>query len=337
MNSSARRRRQPCRARPTSSWRSLRRAASRCEFHRPPYADSDLTSERSNGSSRGSERCSPGSWPKWVVINAKTVAPMDKSFLVRLFGFGATLIHGDTLVLDRWLWLARRLPRTRNGERLIDVGCGTGAFTIGAARRGYSSLGLSWDKRNQQVAAERARLCNTPTAEFLTLDLRELDSRDELIGCFDIAICLETIEHILDDRKLFIDIARCLKPGGRILLTTPHYYYKSITSGDEGPFEPVETGWHVRRGYTRAMLEELCTQSGLVPEVFTYCSGFFSQKITWLLRILTRVHPLLAWSATLPLRPIAPLFDPLITRMFNWPCYTICLEAYKPRYGAEST
>jgi 2-polyprenyl-3-methyl-5-hydroxy-6-metoxy-1,4-benzoquinol methylase len=75
---------------------------------------------------------------------------MDKSTLGRWFGFPATLVHGDTLVLDRWFWLTRYLPVTRNGESLLDVGCGTGAFTIGAARRGYRAIGLSWDERNQR-------------------------------------------------------------------------------------------------------------------------------------------------------------------------------------------
>jgi hypothetical protein len=43
---------------------------------------------------------------------------MDKSALVRLVGFPATLIHGDPLVLDRWFWLKARLPKTRNGESI---------------------------------------------------------------------------------------------------------------------------------------------------------------------------------------------------------------------------
>jgi 2-polyprenyl-3-methyl-5-hydroxy-6-metoxy-1,4-benzoquinol methylase len=84
---------------------------------------------------------------------------MDKSLLVRIFGFPATLIHGDTLVLDRWLWLRQRLPVTANGDSLIDIGCGTGAFSIGAAKRGYQALGLSWDERNQMEAKKRAQIC----------------------------------------------------------------------------------------------------------------------------------------------------------------------------------
>ena len=120
---------------------------------------------------------------------------MDKSALVRLVGFPATLVHGDPFVLDRWFWLRARLPKTRNDERLLDVGCGTGAFSIGAALRGYRALGLSWDERNQLVAKERATYCKASSAQFEVLDIRELDRRADLVNSFDVVICLETIYH----------------------------------------------------------------------------------------------------------------------------------------------
>jgi SAM-dependent methyltransferase len=256
---------------------------------------------------------------------------MDKSLLVRLFGFPATLIHGDTLVLDRWLWLRRRLPETANGERLLDVGCGTGAFTIGAAKRGYVARGLSWDERNQSEAAERARICNTPFASFSICDVRELDTRDEYTGLFDVAICAENIEHVLDDARLIRSIAGCLKPGGRLLLTTPNFYYQAITKSDNGPFCTAETGWHVRRGYTRSMLLELVKYAGLECEEISYCSGIVSQKVTRLMRNGASVHHLFGWGMVLPLRMFIPLFDALISRWSRAPPYSICLEAYKPR------
>jgi 2-polyprenyl-3-methyl-5-hydroxy-6-metoxy-1,4-benzoquinol methylase len=47
-----------------------------------------------------------------------------------------------------------------------------------------------------------------------------------------VALCFENIEHILNDSKLMVDMGRCLKPGGTLLLTTPYVHYKPITHGD---------------------------------------------------------------------------------------------------------
>lgn len=256
---------------------------------------------------------------------------MDRSALVRLVGFPATLVHGDPLVLDRWFWLKARLPKTRNGERLLDVGCGSGAFSIGAALRGYRALGLSWDERNQSVANERAICCKASSAQFEVLDIRELDRRADFVGGFDVVICLETIEHVMEDLKLMSAMARCLKPGGRLLLTTPYLLYIAISPGDMGPFSSAEDGWHVRRGYSGVMLEELCEHSGLKVERISYCSGYASQKVAAVMRRLSAVHPVLAWAFILPLRVLPALLDPIITVLLGWPHYSICLEAYKPR------
>lgn len=176
-------------------------------------------------------------------------------------------------------------------------------------------------------------MAGAPSARFEIEDARRLDLRRDLIGGFDFVINCENIEHILDDRKLMIDIARCLKPGGRLLLTTPYLHYRPMMAVDKGPFSVVEDGGHVRGGYTRAMLEELCEQAGLQMEEVSYCSGYLSQRLTSMLRTLTEVNPLLAWGVTLPLRVFPPLVDPWLTPLLRWPWFSICIEAYKPRYA----
>jgi 2-polyprenyl-3-methyl-5-hydroxy-6-metoxy-1,4-benzoquinol methylase len=256
---------------------------------------------------------------------------MDKSLLIRIFGLPAGFIHGDTLVLDRWRWLKSKLPKTRNQEAVIDIGCGTGYFSIGASLRGYKALGLSWDERNQSTAKERAEICMAE-ANFEVQDVRFLDERKDLIEKFDVAICTENIEHIIDDRKLIIDIARCLKPGGRLLLTTPNLLYVAMTRDDLGPFQCVENGGHVRRGYSDAMLRELCREARITPVEISYCSGYFSQKITALLRVISRIHPLLGWACILPFRIIPPLLDRPFSFLKIRPDFSICMEAYKPRF-----
>jgi SAM-dependent methyltransferase len=246
---------------------------------------------------------------------------LSSSFLVKLFGFRSTLTHGDTLVLDRWRWLKKRLPQTANGETLLDVGCGTGAFTIGAARRGYRATGISWDERNQRVAAERAQICGASSADFVIGDVRRLDSITALAPTYDVLICLECVEHILNDRKLFCDMAARLKPGGRLLLTTPNYFYLAIDKLDHG--------------YTPDMLRELCQVSGLTCSAISYCSGIVSQKCTGIWRATRSVSggAGLHWLLTLPVRLVASIFpDKWMTKALDLPFFSIALEAYKPRF-----
>ncbi len=252
-----------------------------------------------------------------------------KTALVRVIGFPATLIHGDTLVLDRWLWLKEHLkPVPAGSKSLIDVGCGTGAFTIGAARKGYRCLGLSWDTRNQKVAAERAEQCKADLANFEVQDVRSLGERNDLKSKFDVAICFECIEHILDDERLIRDMAACLKPNGTLLLTTPYFHFRPITPPDDGGFAPIENGGHVRRGYTPDDLKRICHVGGFELERIGYCSGLLSQRVTRLSRMLNRHLPLLAgWVLILPLRLAPPLLDRWVSKLTTWPGYSITLVA----------
>lgn len=132
-----------------------------------------------------------------------------------------------------------------------------------------------------------------------------------------------------------LDMAACLRPGGRLLLTTPYYYYTPITGPEKGPFSKVEDGGHVRRGYTKAMLIELCQAAGLVLEETSFCTGFLSQKIIRLHRGLCTIHPWFGWGVVLPVRIAVPFLDRLLTNALRFPYFSICIEAYKPRYAVQ--
>ncbi len=258
-----------------------------------------------------------------------------QSALVQAIGWPAPLLHFDTAVVDRWLWLRRRLPPTTGSRRLIDIGCGTGAFTIGAALRGYQALGLSWDERNQRVAASRAAMCKATRACFDVLDVRRIAARPDLVGVFDVAILCEVVEHILDDARLVRDAAACLKSGGRLLLTTPNAALRiAIAPSHNGPFSTVEDGGHVRKGYTESDLRRLCAQADLAVDAVSYCTGPVSQFVTWIhYNLSRRIHPLVGWAAIHPLRPLPIVLDPLLGKLSPWPWYSICLEAHKPEAG----
>ena len=278
-----------------------------------------------------------------VNCDARSIQHVPMSnLLLHFFGWPATLIHGDPMVLDRWRFLGRRLPKVRaTGQRVLDIGCGTGALTMGIARCGYDTVGLSWDERNQKVATDRAAMLGLKNVTFPIGDARHLDKRKDFITRFDAVVCFENIEHILNDRKLVQDMFRCLKPGGRLYLTSPNYNYRPLSAGDMGPFSSVEDGSHVRRGYTPCMLHELCQEAGFEIEEITFISHFFSQIVTRLGRASSGiVGGRLAWLIILPLRPLPLFLDDWLGQwlgsLVGWPGYSIALVAYKSRFGLEA-
>jgi SAM-dependent methyltransferase len=249
--------------------------------------------------------------------------------LVRLFGWRALTFQGDPLVGDRSRWLQRHL---RAGPlRTLDAGCGNGAFSFLAARRGNTVLGLTFADFEVQKDTRRAALLGlSDRVEFRQADLRKLDELAPGIGTFDQIIALEVIEHILDDRKLVRDLAGVLKPGGRLYLSTPYKHYRRLY---REYLSETEDGGHVRWGYTPEELRAILTEAGLVVEREDFLCGVASQQVTNLMRVLDRVHPRLAWAAGLPFRPLVAV-DPILTRVTRYPWMTVGVVAVKPAAGA---
>jgi len=239
------------------------------------------------------------------------------------------LLTGDPLVLDRWLWLRRHLPRQPG--RILDAGAGNGWFAINSAMRGHDVLGLGLEGADMRRAAIRATHLGVP-AQFEVQDLRDLEYRGDLRDNFDCVVCTETIEHIIDDLRVVNALGGALHQDGILLVTVPNSQYRPMDRGDAGPWYPVEDGRHVRKGYTEDELISLLERSGLETVAVGYCSGWASQRCTWLLRRLTdRLGYRVAWLITLPLRVLPPVLDPMIGRISNYPSYSLCIQGRKVR------
>jgi len=243
----------------------------------------------------------------------------------KFIGWKRNLINSDTLVLDRYRWLMKNIPITSSSKYILDVGCGSGAFTMAAASLGYNSLGLSWDHVNKEKATSRAKLFSL-NAKFEICDVRNLDKREDLFNRFDYVICTENIEHIVNDVKLMLDMRNCLKEGGFLLLTTPNKNMIPMW-GDELEIinPPIEDGRHVRYGYDNDDLITLCKKSNFEIVKIEFCSGFFSQKITSIYRFICQFNNLISWVIIFPLRVLPILLDNKI----NYTGYSICLVAKK--------
>lgn len=249
------------------------------------------------------------------------------NILLRIFGWGSLLIHGDPCVLDRWLWLRRHLRK--GAARTFDAGCGNGAFSIYAARVGNEVVAASFSAREQADARGRVELLGVRGIEFRILDLRELEEHRESLGLFDQIICFETIEHVTNDQDLVGALSRMLRPGGRLLLTTPFDEHRPLFSEERYP-DAVEDGSHVRFGYSRDRVREIAQNAGLQVIEEDFVSGVISQKLTDLMRRLTvRFGLMTGWLVLLPLRPLAVADAPL-TRILRYPHLCVAIVAVKP-------
>jgi SAM-dependent methyltransferase len=246
--------------------------------------------------------------------------------LLKAMGWRSLLLHGDPCVLDRWLWLRRH---ARGGAvRTLDAGCGNGAFSIYAARRGNEVVAASFSEAELHKARRRAELLGVRGIDFRALDLRELEQQRASLGRFDQVFCLETIEHLRDDEGLLRSLANMLEPGGRVLLTAPFDGHRALYSEARDP-HGLEDGSHVRYGYSAARLRELAEGAGLEVREEGFVSGFFSQKLTNLMRRLTRrVGRGPAWLLTAPLRPLV-VFDRPLSRLARYPRLSVAVVAEK--------
>lgn len=97
---------------------------------------------------------------------------------------------------------------------IAEVGSGLGYLTNALRSRGFDCEGI--DISETAVEAARSRFGPWYSCEDL------FDPAAEHLGAFDLVILLETIEHVPDPIAFLRAVRSLLRPGGRILLTTPN-------------------------------------------------------------------------------------------------------------------
>ena len=99
--------------------------------------------------------------------------------------------------------------------RVLDVGCGDGGFLQRMHRRGWSGTGVDFDSK----AIENAKARHGAALTLLNTDLAQARFPDD---SFDVVTMSHVIEHVLDPVALLVEARRVLKPGGRLVVTTPN-------------------------------------------------------------------------------------------------------------------
>ncbi len=121
---------------------------------------------------------------------------------------------------DRRLNLIRRFAPI-DGCRVLDVGCGLGAYI--RALRSFTDQAYGVDIDVDRAVEAGTRLPNIAVAPGERLPFPD--------NSFDMVLLHEVIEHVVDDRLTVSEAIRTLGPGGRVVIFAPNRLYPFETHG----------------------------------------------------------------------------------------------------------
>lgn len=108
------------------------------------------------------------------------------------------------------------LGRTVAGLRLLNLGCGTGGFTVTARRAGARAVGV--DPEPEAVAICRLK-GDHGGGSAVTGAAEALPFRD---GAFDLVYCFSTLEHVADVAGAVREMVRVVRTGGAVYVHGPN-------------------------------------------------------------------------------------------------------------------
>lgn len=185
----------------------------------------------------------------WNVIQPKSLDPqMDEV--------------GDFNQRQRDRWVASKAASLPAGTKVLDVGAGTCPYRNLLSHCVYKTHDF------KQYTGEKLG----GTAEYGHIDyVSDVKSIPVPDGSFDIILCTEVLEHVPEPIEALREMARIVKPGGKIFITAP------LGSGlHQLPF-------HFYGGYTPFWYQHFATEFGLEVTEITSNGGFFkllSQEVS---------------------------------------------------------
>jgi len=122
----------------------------------------------------------------------------------------------------RWKRRVLRLAGSLMGASALDLCCGTGDLALALTNRGASVVGLDFSQRMIEVAAGRAHAARNSKSKsshaetcFVMGDAQNLPFRDQ---SFDVITIGYGLRNLPNWQEGLGEIARVLKPGGRVLI-----------------------------------------------------------------------------------------------------------------------
>ena len=152
-------------------------------------------------------------------------------------------LHCGIAFYKRGYW---RKYLEKGGINTLEVGPGGGPWTLHILELGNRVTVLDVDEDSLKRLEYKLKRfgCYEPSRiRLVHSDIRDFDPGE----CFDQIVLFEVLEHIKEDKLVMQKLAKCLRPGGRMLISTPSADFIPFYS--EG-IDMEDKGGHVRKGYS---------------------------------------------------------------------------------------
>ena len=119
---------------------------------------------------------------------------------------------GDASAINDWYFSQFK---KHLGDRILEIGCGVGTFTLLMGQTGAEVVGL--DINGDFVASA---LETTKELEHITIEMADV-TECTWSADFDTVVALDVIEHIEDDQNILRALHDALRPGGKAIIKVP--------------------------------------------------------------------------------------------------------------------
>ena len=128
-----------------------------------------------------------------------------------------------------------------SGERIVDVGCGTGLFVAELAQIvGDAGRVVGLDVSPDVLALARRRCAEWPWVSCEEADATRLPAAD---ASFDAAVSVQVLEYVADVDRALAEIHRVLRPGGRALVVDTDHDAFVVNADDAARQTRILDAW----------------------------------------------------------------------------------------------
>jgi 2-polyprenyl-3-methyl-5-hydroxy-6-metoxy-1,4-benzoquinol methylase len=184
------------------------------------------------------------------------------------------------------VWAETIIRYSHPSHRVLDAGCGSGAFSLLAAEHNLTVLGADASAQMLRLCQLKQKRQNSRNSSFLQVRIEQLEPAD--LGRFDLILCSSVLEYVDDLWASIQRMDELLAPGGVLLLSLPNAssWYRKLER-----FIFRISGWPRYFAYVQHLAESEAMRSGLRARGLDVVEGRFYGAPPFLANVMRLIGP----------------------------------------------